>query len=91
MKRVYFLNFAFEEGKITCSRLVLRFPSNSLCYQSYFSVTMASHFEIADEEYIKELKDKTRRIARGGGRMFSCLLPNTVVSQFYAFTNSEAS
>ena len=33
MKRVFFLNFACEEGKITRSRLVLRLLSNSLCYR----------------------------------------------------------
>ena len=30
MKRVFFLNFACEVGKITHLRLVLRLPSNSL-------------------------------------------------------------
>ena len=65
MKRVcLFLNFACEEGKITRSRLVLRLPSNSLCYQEVFvkksSVTMASRFEIAGEEYMEELKKKRR-------------------------------
>ena len=63
MKRVFFLNFACEEGKITRLRLVLRFPSNSLCYRvvaKKFSVTMASRFEIVDEEYIEELKDKSK-------------------------------
>ena len=62
MKRAFFLNFACEEGKITGSRLVLRLLSNSLCYREVvakkFSVTMTSRFEIADEEYIEELKDK---------------------------------
>ena len=55
-----------EEGifsKITRSRLVLRLLSNSLCYREVvakiFSVTMASRFEIVDEEYIEELKDKS--------------------------------
>ena len=55
MKRVFFfLNFACEEGKITC---------NSLCYlvvvAKKLSVTMASCFEIVDEEYIEELKDNS--------------------------------
>jgi len=62
MKRVL-LNFGCDEGKTTCSRLVLRFLSNSLCYREVvaknFSVTMASHFEIVDEEYIEELKDNS--------------------------------
>ena len=48
---------------MTCSRLVLRLPSNSLCYRvivaKKFSVTMASRFEIVDEEYIEESKDKS--------------------------------
>ena len=61
MKRAFFLNFACEEGKITGSRLVLRLLSNSLCYREVvakkFSVTMTSRFEIADEEYIEELKE----------------------------------
>ena len=30
IKRVFFLNFACKEGKITRSRLVLRLPSNTL-------------------------------------------------------------
>ena len=63
MKRVLFLNFACEESKITCSRLVLRLSSNSLCYRvivaKRFSVTMASRFEIVGEEYIEELTDKS--------------------------------
>ena len=64
MKRVFFfLKFACEEGKITCSRLVVRLPSNSLCYlvvvAKKLSVTMASCFEIVDEEYIEELKDNS--------------------------------
>ena len=61
MKRVFFsLNFACEEGKITRSRLVLRLPSNSLCYRECFflPVMMASRLEIVDEEYIEESKDK---------------------------------
>ena len=61
MKRVL-LNFGCDEGKTTCSRLVLRFLSNSLCYREVvaknFSVTMASHFEIVDEEYIEELRQE---------------------------------
>ena len=56
-------NFACKEGKITRSRLVLRLPSNSLCYREVvakkFSVTMASRFEIVDEKYAEELKDKS--------------------------------
>ena len=63
MERVFYLNFACEEGKITRSRLVLRLHSNSLCYRrsccSIFFVTMASRFEIVDEKYIEELKDKS--------------------------------
>ena len=43
-----------------CSQLVLRLP-NSLCYQvvvaKKFSVALASHFEIVDKEYIKELNE----------------------------------
>ena len=61
MKRVFFLNFVCVEGKITPSRLALWLPSNSLCYREAvakkFSATMASSFEIVDEEYIEELKD----------------------------------
>ena len=42
------------------SRLVLRLPSNSsFKSRNCFSVTIASRFEIVDEEYIEELKDKT--------------------------------
>ena len=64
MKRVFFfLNFACEEGKITSSRLVLRLPSNSLCYRvvvsKRFTITIASRFEIVEKEYIEELKDKS--------------------------------
>ena len=47
IKKVFFLNFAFEEGKITRSLLILRLPSNSLC-EKLFSVTIASRFEIVD-------------------------------------------
>ena len=42
-----------------------------------FSVTMASRFEIVDEEYIEELKDKSQNentknsTDRSGGRTFS--------------------
>ena len=39
-KRVLFLNFAGEGrgggGNITCPRLILRLPSNSLCYREVF-------------------------------------------------------
>ena len=53
MKRVFFfLILLCEEGKSTCSRLVLRFSS---C----FSVTIVSRFETDDKEYIEELKDKS--------------------------------
>ena len=60
MKRIFFPNFACEESKITRSRLVLRLPSNSLCYREVvFLFTMASRFEIIDEECIEELKSKS--------------------------------
>ena len=50
MKRVFsFVHFACEESKTTCSRLVLGLQ---------IAATMASRFEIVDEEYI-ELKDKS--------------------------------
>ena len=55
MKRVFFR----EGGKITRLRLVLRLLSNSLFNREVFSVRMASRFEIVDEEYIEELKDKS--------------------------------
>ena len=60
----FFLILLCDEGKITRSRLVLGLPSNSsfnfsIQLRSCFSVTMASRFEIADEEYIEELKDKS--------------------------------
>ena len=49
-----------EEGKIICSGLVVRLPSNSLFNREVvFFVTMASCFEIVDDEYIEELKDKS--------------------------------
>ena len=37
-KRVLFLNLADEGrgGNITCPRLILRLPSNSLCYREVF-------------------------------------------------------
>ena len=63
MKRVFFLNFACEEGKITHSRLVFRLPSNSLCYREVdakkFSVTMASRFQRVDQQCIQELREKS--------------------------------
>ena len=51
-KGYFFLNFGREESKITRSRLVLN--SSSLFYRLvvFFSVTMASRFEILDKEYI---------------------------------------
>jgi len=52
-----FLNFACEEGKTTLSRLVLRLMLSRSCCQT-FSVRMTSRFEIFDEEYVEELKDK---------------------------------
>ena len=56
----FFLILLREEGKITRSRLVLRSPNNSLFNREVvFSVTVASLFEIVDEEYIEELKDKS--------------------------------
>ena len=59
MKRVFFLNFACEEGKINPSRLVFRLPSDGLCYREVvakrFSVTMASRFEIVDEERFQKV------------------------------------
>jgi len=45
----FFPSFACEESKNTCSRWVLGLQ---------ISATMASRFEIVDEEYI-ELKDKS--------------------------------
>ena len=58
----FFLNFACEDGKITRLWLVLRLSNNSLCFREVAKknyVPMASRFEIVDEEYIKELKDKS--------------------------------
>ena len=63
MKRIFFLNFVCEEGKISRSRMVLRLPSNSLCYRKVIaeksSVTTASRFEIVDEESYRRIKDKS--------------------------------
>ena len=61
MERVFFfIIFLREEGKITCSRLVLRSPSNSSFNREVvFPATMAPRFEIDNEEYIEELKDES--------------------------------
>ena len=57
---IFFLFLLCEEGKITRSRLVLRLSSKQLIQsRSCFSVTMASRFEIVDEDYMEELKDKS--------------------------------
>ena len=57
---IFFLILLCEEGKIARSRLVLRLPSNSLLKsRSCFSVTMASRFDIVDEEFIEALKNKS--------------------------------
>lgn len=52
------------EGKIANSRLAPRLPSNSLCNREVvakkISVTLASRFEIVDEEYTEELKDEQK-------------------------------
>ena len=61
---------------MTCSRLVLSLPSNSLCYREVvFSVKMRCSLEIVNEEYIEEVKDKseneTRREGQSTGRTFS--------------------
>lgn len=53
MKRVFFCAILLCEK----ARLVLRLPRNNR--EKCFSVTMASPFEIVDEEYIEELKDKS--------------------------------
>ena len=46
--------------KFNGSRLVLRLLSNNLFKREvFFSVTMASRFEIVDQEYIEELKGKS--------------------------------
>ena len=59
-REYFYLYLLSEEGKIAHSRLVLRLPSNSLIQpRSCFSITMASRFDIVDEEYIVELKDKS--------------------------------
>ena len=60
-----FLILLCEEGKITRSRLVHKLPCKLIQLRSCFSVPMASRFEIVDEEYIEELKDKS------GERTFS--------------------
>ena len=56
---IFFLIVLREKGKITRSRLVLRLPSNSLCSREVvFSGTMASRFEMVDEEYNENEKTK---------------------------------
>ena len=58
---IFLLILLREEGKITRSRFVLRLPRNSLFTREVvFPVTMASRFEIVDEEYIEELKDERK-------------------------------
>ena len=55
---IFFLILLCEESKITRSRLVVRLPSNSL-FSREVVFLLASRFEIVDEEYIEELKDKS--------------------------------
>ena len=68
MRRVFFLKIIIllcEEGKLIILLLTRNnyWPSGCLAIacsiKKCFSVTMASRFEIADEEYIEGLKDKS--------------------------------
>ena len=64
-KGIFFsLNFACEEGQITGSRLVLSFPATAYAIKKLLQkkspITMASRFEIVNEKYIQELKEKSR-------------------------------
>ena len=78
MKRVFFLNFACEEGKITGSRLVLRLPSNSLRYRDVVFCNNSVSFRDSCQGVYRRIKGqdrstmKARRIAaRITGRTFS--------------------
>ena len=71
MKRVFFLYFTCEEGKITSSRLVLKLPRISSCCEKLLLKTFCNSgvsLEIVDVEYIEDENAKKRRRT---GRTFS--------------------
>ena len=60
MKRVFFLNFASWRGQNYSLTIGPQVAYQQLIQsRSCFSTTMASRFEIVNEEYIEELKDKS--------------------------------
>ena len=60
MKRVFFLSFALLRGRNYLLTIGPQVAWQQLLQsRSCFSVTMAPPFEIVDEEYIEELKDKS--------------------------------
>ena len=61
MKRLFFfLNFALWRGQNYSLTISPQVAYQQLIQsRSCFSVTMASRFEIVDEEYVGELKDKS--------------------------------
>jgi len=79
MKGVFFFLMLLVKRAKLLANDWSRFPSNSLSYRELaakkISVTMTSPFEIVDEKYIEELKDKneneTGRKVRNTGRAFS--------------------
>ena len=58
MKRVFFLNFALPKGQNYSLTIGPQVAWQQLIQSRSFSLTMMSRFELIDEEYIEELKDK---------------------------------
>ena len=64
MKRVFFLNFAWEEGKITQSWLVVRLPGNSWCYREVGLKIFCNNgvsFRDSRREIYKRIKRQERK------------------------------
>ena len=59
MKRVFFLNFALPKGQNYSLTIGPQVAWQQLIQSRSFSLTMMSRFELIDEEYIEELKDKS--------------------------------
>ena len=60
MKRVFFLDFALPRGQNYSLTIGTQVAWQQLIQsRRSFSLTMVSRFELIDEEYIEELKDKS--------------------------------
>ena len=60
-RRVYFsLLLLVKSAKLLAHDWSSGYLATGYAIKKCFSVTMMSHFEIVDEEYIKEVKDKSK-------------------------------